>query len=160
MTKSLLLILFLSFTLSAFAQKNYIISGTIKDKSTGEQLIGATIRIQELPQNGTATNSYGFYSLSAPEGDYTLLFSYIGYETVIQKVSLHQSIVMNMGLPSKSELKEVEKVNVWKVPGRTIAVFVLPCLVLYVCLVFIPVCYHSIRRNGIYRIVFYSTCFR
>jgi hypothetical protein len=107
MIKSLLLILFLSFTLSAFAQKNYIISGTIKDKSTGEQLIGATIRIQELPQNGTATNSYGFYSLSAPEGEYTLLFSYIGYETVIQKVSLHQSIVMNMGLPSKSELKEV-----------------------------------------------------
>lgn len=107
MIKALLLILFLSTTLSAFAQKNYVISGTIKDKSTGEQLIGATIRIQELPQNGTATNSYGFYSLSAPEGEYTLLFSYIGYETVIQKVSLHQSIVMNMGLPSKSELKEV-----------------------------------------------------
>jgi hypothetical protein len=107
MIKSLLLILFLIATLSAFAQKNYVISGTIKDKSTGEQLIGATIRIQELPQNGTATNSYGFYSLSAPEGEYTLLFSYIGYETVIQKVSLHQSIVITMGLPSKSELKEV-----------------------------------------------------
>ncbi|MDB4904900.1 MAG: TonB-dependent receptor [Mucilaginibacter sp.] len=107
MIKSLLLILFLIATLSAFAQKNYIISGTIKDKSTGEQLIGATIRIQELPQNGTATNSYGFYSLSAPDGEYTLLFSYIGYEIVIQKVSLHQSIVINMDLPSKSELKEV-----------------------------------------------------
>jgi raffinose/stachyose/melibiose transport system permease protein len=30
-------------------------------------------------------------------------------------------------------------VNVWKVPGRTIAIFVLPCLVLYICLVFIPI---------------------
>lgn len=29
--------------------------------------------------------------------------------------------------------------NVWKVPRRTIAVFVLPCLVLYVCLVFVPI---------------------
>ncbi|MNH95581.1 Lactose transport system permease protein LacF [compost metagenome] len=29
--------------------------------------------------------------------------------------------------------------NVLKVPGRTIAVFVLPCLLLYVCLVFVPI---------------------
>ena len=107
MIKALLCFFILITSLSAFAQKNYIISGTIKDKSTGEQLIGATIRIRELPQNGTATNSYGFYSLSAPEGEFTLLFSYIGYETVIQKVSLHKSLVINMDLLSKSELKEV-----------------------------------------------------
>lgn len=29
--------------------------------------------------------------------------------------------------------------NVLKVPGRTIAVFVLPCLLLYVCIVFVPI---------------------
>ncbi|HEY4327773.1 MAG TPA: TonB-dependent receptor [Mucilaginibacter sp.] len=107
MIKPLLLVLILTFSISAFAQKNYIISGTISDKSTGEQLIGATIRIKELPQNGTATNSYGFYSLSAPDGEYTLVFSYIGYETVEQKISLHKSQAINLGLPAKNQLTEV-----------------------------------------------------
>src|SRR5476651_1981899 len=104
MSKLLLFILLLTASLPAFAQKKYTISGTIKDDATGEQLIGATVRIKELPQNGTATNSYGFYSISAPDGEYTLLFSYIGYETITRPVSLHQSQVINISLHSKSEL--------------------------------------------------------
>jgi hypothetical protein len=103
-----LLLIFLSFSvLSAFGQKKYTISGTIKDKATGEQLIGATVRIKELPQNGTATNSYGFYSLSAPKGEYTLLFMYIGYETISQQVSLTKNQEINISLTSKAELSEV-----------------------------------------------------
>ena len=107
MAKSLLFFLFLFAALPTFAQKKYTISGTIKDEATGEQLIGATVIIKELPQIGTATNSYGFYSLSAPDGVYTLSFTYIGYETVIRQVSLHQNQTINIALPSKSELKEV-----------------------------------------------------
>ncbi len=107
MPKFLLSILFLLTAISAFSQKKYIISGTIKDESTGEQLIGATIRIKELPQTGTITNSYGFYSITAPEGEYTLLYTYVGYETFARQVSLHQSQTINIGLHSKSELREV-----------------------------------------------------
>lgn len=91
----------------SYAQKRFTISGTLKDLSTGETLIGATVRIKELPQTGTATNSYGFYSLSAPAGEYTLLYTYIGYETISKKVSLQQSQTINISLSSKSELTEV-----------------------------------------------------
>jgi hypothetical protein len=107
MPKSLLFFFFLLTAIPAFSQKKYIISGTIKDEGTGEQLIGATIRIKELPQTGTITNSYGFYSITAPPGEYTLLYTYIGYETFARQVSLHQSQTINIGLHSKSELKEV-----------------------------------------------------
>jgi hypothetical protein len=107
MTKPLLFLLFLIIALPSFSQKKYTLSGIIKDEATGEQLIGATIRIKEIPQSGTLTNSYGFYSISAPEGEYTLLFSYIGYETVTRQVSLHQSQAINISLPSKTDLKEV-----------------------------------------------------
>jgi hypothetical protein len=107
MTKPLLFLLFLIIALPSFSQKKYTISGTVKDEATGEQLIGATIRIKEIPQSGTLTNSYGFYSISAPEGEYTLLFSYIGYETVTRQVSLHQSQAINISLPSRTDLKEV-----------------------------------------------------
>jgi hypothetical protein len=107
MAKTLFLIVFLLTTLSVFSQKKYTISGSIKDGTTGEQLIGATVRIKELPQNGAASNSYGFYSITAPDGEYTLLFTYIGYETLERKISLHESQAINIDLSSKSELNEV-----------------------------------------------------
>ncbi len=107
MAKTLLSFLFLLIALSSFGQKKFTISGTISDGATGEQLIGATIRIKELPQSGTATNSYGFYSIYAAEGDYTLLFTYTGYQPVEQKVSLHQNTVINLPLQVKNDLKEV-----------------------------------------------------
>ncbi|MDB5024231.1 MAG: TonB-dependent receptor [Mucilaginibacter sp.] len=107
MAKTLLSFLLLLITLCSFGQKKYTISGTIKDGSTGEQLIGATIRIKELPQSGTATNSYGFYALYPAEGEYTLLFTYTGYQAIEQKVSLHQNMVINVPLQLKNDLKEV-----------------------------------------------------
>jgi len=107
MGKTLLLILFLLTTLTAFAQKTLVISGTIKDEATGETLIGASVRIKELPQLGTATNNYGFYSLSVPKGDYTVLFTYIGYKTITRQVSLRQSQTINIALSSNSALDEV-----------------------------------------------------
>lgn len=53
--------------------------GTVKDYSSGETLIGATVFIPEL-NVGVATNTYGFYSLSVPRGRYRLQVSYIGYD--------------------------------------------------------------------------------
>jgi len=107
MTKSLLVFLFSLFALSAFAQKRHIISGTIKDAATGETLIGASVRVKELSSVGTATNNYGFYSLSVPDGSYTLLFSYIGYETILKQVSLQHDLPISISLSPKSELQEV-----------------------------------------------------
>ena len=107
MAKTLLFLLLSLIALSSFGQKKYTISGTITDVSTGEQLIGATVRIKEIPQSGTVTNSYGFYSISAPEGEYTLLYTYIGYETFTRQVSLHHDSVINIPLALKGSLKEV-----------------------------------------------------
>ncbi|WP_259070251.1 TonB-dependent receptor [Mucilaginibacter sp. X4EP1] len=107
MKKLLLPILFLLIGFEAFAQKNFTVSGTIKDNATGEQLIGASVRIKELPQMGTATNSYGFYSLTAPKGEYTLVISYIGYETIEKSISLTKNLDLTVAIGSKSELKEV-----------------------------------------------------
>src|SRR3984885_3658782 len=107
MAKSLLAFLFLLTALTSFGQKKYAISGTITDAATGEQLIGATVRIKELPQSGTATNSYGFYSIFAPEGDYTLLYTYTGYEPIVRQISLHKDESINLPLKSRTDLKEV-----------------------------------------------------
>jgi len=107
MYRTLLSIVFFLIVCSCFGQKKFTLSGTITDATTGEQLIGATIRIKELPQTGTITNSYGFYSVVAPEGDYTILFTYTGYQLVQQKVSLHQDQKVNLALLVNGALKEV-----------------------------------------------------
>jgi hypothetical protein len=84
------------------------ISGHVKDAETGEDLIGATIYISEL-ESGTVTNTYGFYSIRLEQATYTIKFSYIGYESVIQKVELKENITIDLELkPQGQLLKEVE----------------------------------------------------
>ncbi|MGN6638146.1 MAG: TonB-dependent receptor [Mucilaginibacter sp.] len=107
MVKTLLSSILLFLSIACFGQKKFTISGIIKDGLTGETLIGATIRIKELPQIGTATNSYGFYSLYMPEGEYTLQFTYTGYQPIEQRVSLHQDQKVNISLTQNSSMKEV-----------------------------------------------------
>ncbi|MEQ8909636.1 MAG: TonB-dependent receptor [Vicingaceae bacterium] len=93
---------------SGFSQESYTISGTLEDASNGEGLIGATVVIEEL-NIGTAANVYGFYSLTAPKGVYTLIFSYIGYEKTTKKISLDKNLKFDVELElSSNQLDEVE----------------------------------------------------
>ena len=69
----------------------FTISGFIKDKSTGDAIIGANVYDAESRQ-GTATNAYGFYSLSLPPGTYTITHSYVGYQSADWPVELNKNI--------------------------------------------------------------------
>lgn len=106
--KFLWLLLFAnSLTFSLLAQNKVTVSGTIEDASSGEGLIGATIFIKELGTGGTS-NVYGFYSLTVPEGDYTLVYSFVGYESVTKSISLTNDQSLNIELePESTQLEEV-----------------------------------------------------
>jgi hypothetical protein len=91
------------------AQQRITISGTVKDGSTGETLIGATVKLQSAVQNtGLATNAYGFYSITAAAGEYRLIVSYSGYQTSTQKVLLNKALTINIELTPASSLQEVQ----------------------------------------------------
>lgn len=68
------------------------LSGYVRDEVTGEALIGATVAAPEL-KTGTSTNTYGYFSLSLPAvGDsVTLVFAYIGY----QSLAVRMQVVVN-----------------------------------------------------------------
>lgn len=89
-----------------YAQK-YTISGTVKDRQSGEELIGAVVGVKELPNVGVASNAYGFYSISLPAGSYTLIISYVGYSQLVEKVTLNENLTKNWGLVSGKQLNEV-----------------------------------------------------
>lgn len=93
--------------LAGFAQNSATLSGSIKDQSTGETLIGATVRLQELPNTGATSNEYGFYSITAPVGNYTVLVQYIGYQSFTQKINLQGSLKLDVMLADGATLQEV-----------------------------------------------------
>lgn len=109
----IIIVLSAVLTISVFAQttvkqNRYTISGYVKDKKTGEELIAAAVVIKELPGTGSSTNAYGFYSITIPEGEYTAVVQYIGYKPQSVKVSLKQNIKMDFVIEENaSELGEV-----------------------------------------------------
>ncbi|MBC7921174.1 MAG: TonB-dependent receptor [Ferruginibacter sp.] len=93
-------------TFPAFAQRATV-SGHVKDAATGEDLIGAGIAVRATGQ-GTATNAYGFYSLTLPADSVTLVISYLGYTDEIKAVRLNKNLVLDVALVSQSrQLREV-----------------------------------------------------
>jgi hypothetical protein len=83
------------------AQNRYAINGTIRDRSSGETLIGATITLTELPRSSALSNSYGFYSISAPAGSYTLVVSYSGYQSDTMPVHLTRDLTLSLTLTNQ-----------------------------------------------------------
>jgi len=103
----ILLFLCLS-SISATAQNKYTISGFIRDAKTGEELIGATVSIKELPRKGVSTNAYGFYSITLPSGNYEVKSQYMGYEPISKQIVLNKSLKLDFTLnESSQELQEV-----------------------------------------------------
>ncbi|MDZ4666460.1 MAG: TonB-dependent receptor [bacterium] len=70
-----------TFSLNARAQ-SFNVSGYIKDSTTGETLIGASIRNKQ-GTSGTVTNAYGFFSINVSSFNYIFICSYVGYKSKV-----------------------------------------------------------------------------
>lgn len=102
-----LFLLFMLFTSIVHAEENFTISGYVKDAASGEVLIGSTVYVAEL-STGAQTNVYGFYSLTLPAGNYTLVYRYIGFVGQEKKISLSSDEQINVELASEDvQLEEI-----------------------------------------------------
>lgn len=83
------------------------ISGYLKDRESGEMLIGANIYVAGL-KTGATTNQYGFYSLTLPEGNYRFIISHIGYRQLNRSIHLREDVNLDLELlPQSGDLKEI-----------------------------------------------------
>ena len=99
------------FSITAFAQERKTISGTVRDGKNGELVIGATIKVEEDPSINITANEYGFYSLSLPQGNYTIAVAYGGYQNYRQTVPLDQNVKLDLILSQEKEkTAEIEEV--------------------------------------------------
>ena len=102
-TSCLFLVLLFKFS-TCFPQQT--LSGYIQDAETGEKLIGANIFSKD-DLSGTVSNSYGFFSISLPEGNHTIYFSYVGYETKEIDIELKEDLQKIIELKPSINLEEV-----------------------------------------------------
>ena len=92
---------------NAAAQDKFTVSGSIKDAANGEGLIGAIVQVQGQSV-GASTNEYGFYSLTLPSGNYTLVYSYLGYVNQAKPVTLTRSQKIDIQLIAEDvQIEEV-----------------------------------------------------
>ncbi|QPH38760.1 TonB-dependent receptor [Pedobacter endophyticus] len=106
--KNYLAVLFLIvFHFSVFAQNKFTLSGTVRDASTGETLIGATVRITGATTAAGLTNAYGYFALTQPAGSYTVAISYTGYATTSKTINLDKDLKLNTELRAANDLAEV-----------------------------------------------------
>ncbi|HCR49544.1 MAG TPA: TonB-dependent receptor, partial [Bacteroidetes bacterium] len=116
------ILLLLCSLVPTYAQ-NASLSGYVRDASSDETLIQATVLIQGTT-TGTVTNTSGYYTLNRLKaGNYTISCSYIGYKTNRLSVTLSegQALILDIRLEPEdtsvevtvtSDREEVEQRNV------------------------------------------------
>ncbi len=103
--KWVLLLLVICLKLNAFAA---VVSGIIQSTVNGGPLAFSSVLVKGTTKGASANNS-GFYSITLDPGEYTLVFQYIGFQTIEKKITLgkvNQTIDIQLS-PRDYQLNEV-----------------------------------------------------
>ena len=103
----LLALSLIAFTHPIQAQEKTTVNGTVKDKYSGESIMGAIIKIEQLANIVVTSNEYGFFAIALQKGKYDLRVSFVGFEEKRVPISLNGPLSISVLLESKNQLAEV-----------------------------------------------------
>ena len=106
--KKLLILSFALLPIFAIAQKATI-QGTIINKDTQEPLYPATVKIGET---GTITDFDGTFKMQLPPGNKKLEISYVGFETIVQEVTLKAGETLSLSFALAEEINLLQTATV------------------------------------------------
>ncbi len=106
--------------LFSVAQDTGTVKGTVKDKSSGETIIGASVVLESDKGRGAASDFDGNFTLILPVGDQKLVISSIGYEsqTIPVTVKKGETATVNVSLGIESKQMEMVVVSAGKFEQR------------------------------------------
>jgi TonB-linked SusC/RagA family outer membrane protein len=83
------------FTVLALGLSAQSLTGTVRDKSTGEALPGASIYVQGTLE-GTVSDIDGKFKLDVTPGTITVVASFVGYKNASQRITIAKGQTMNL----------------------------------------------------------------
>lgn len=101
-----LLLLFFDLTLSGQTASRYTVSGYVYEKGSRETLIGVNVYEPNL-KIGSTSNNYGFYSITLPKDSVEIIFSYVGFASVVKEITLSGNMRIDIELEASIDLDEV-----------------------------------------------------
>ena len=72
------------------------INGKVTDKQSNQLLVGANIILEKTSHHATANKEGKFIIEGVPAGEYTLIISFVGYQTLEQKVNVTENKTMSI----------------------------------------------------------------
>lgn len=113
-----LIVTLLLINLISFAQNKGTVSGTLTDKDLNNEPLPFANVIIKGTNIGVTTNETGKYSLNIEAGTYTIQFSFLGYETIEEKIVVKagETLTINKALGSGSY--QLQDVVIQKVVSR------------------------------------------
>jgi len=110
-------VLFFSLVVKiCFAQQNYVLSGTVKDKR-GDVLPGAGVYVSGYKM-ATVTDNNGNYTLPLKPGNYDILVQLIGYKTVNKNIIIADKAI-KLDLVLEESITQLSEVTIKPDPNRS-----------------------------------------
>lgn len=111
--KSIVLIIAMILMGSIHAQEKGFVRGNVVDGDAGGPLTGATVFVKEISGVGTITDFDGNYSLPLNPGTYTVMMSFISYQTLsFPNIVIKEGEVIKLDAVLKSAAQELEAFEV------------------------------------------------
>ena len=111
MKKYFLLISFLFFVISSFAQTGTI-RGFVSDQSTGEPIMFCNVTIDGT-SHGSQTDLNGMYTLSKiPVGEHKIVVTFIGYKKLTKYISLNKGQILTLKFELESSTVNIGEVEI------------------------------------------------
>jgi outer membrane receptor protein involved in Fe transport len=112
MKKTFTIALLSLMVLSVFAQDTGTLKGVVKDKASGETVIGANVVLESDKGRGAATDFDGKFSLVLPAGKQNVLITSIGYAPKTVSVSINAGATTELNIEIEIESEQLEMVIV------------------------------------------------
>ena len=110
----------LLFSITAYTQDNNV-KGFVYEKATGEPMMFCNVYLKGTTY-GASTDINGFFNITKiPDGDYLILVTNLGYDTISEKLSLRNNQVINKKyyLDESSVVLSAVNITADKIEART-----------------------------------------
>ena len=110
----------LLFSITVYAQDNNV-KGFVYEKATGEPMMFCNVYLKGTTY-GASTDINGFFNITKiPDGDYLILVTNLGYDTISEKLSLRNNQVINKKyyLEESSVVLSAVNITADKIEART-----------------------------------------